>query len=113
MVVRNGVSDRLQQHCLTRLWLCYDKRTLSLTNRGKEVDNTVRFCIVAISREVKLLAWEEWGKLLKLLTVTNDIWLKAIDKLDVYQWEVLFTLLWWADCATYGIARLKAKELNL
>ena len=53
MVVGNGVGNRLQKHCLTGLGLCHDKRTLTLADRRKEVDDAVRHCVVTIARKAK------------------------------------------------------------
>ena len=113
MVVGNGIGNRLQQHCLTRLRLCHDERALTLANGGKEVNNTVRFRVVAIAREVELLAWEEWREIFELLTVADNIWFETIDALYVNKREILLTLLRWADRATHRIARLKAEEFDL
>ena len=66
MVCGNSVGNILHEDRLTSLWLCHDKRTLTFTDRGEEVNDTCREVRCAtVACEVELLVREEWCEVLE------------------------------------------------
>ena len=66
---------------------------------------------MTLAREIEFLAWEEGGHILKLHSVTDILWLQAVDLVHVDKRKIFLTLFWWVDNTTDGVTWLQSEEL--
>src|SRR5688572_22440813 len=92
MILQNGPSDGLQQHCLPCSWRRYNQSALSFTDGGRQVHHpgTVLFLI-----KFKLDAFLriEWRQVIKKNFVSRDFRVLKIDLLHFEKSEIPLCLL--------------------
>ena len=113
MVVGDGVDDRLHEHRLTRLGLCYDQCALPLADGRKEVDHARRHVVVSVAREAELLAREERRHEFELYAVADELRRQAVDLVHAYQRKIFLPLLRRAYGAVHRVAGLQSEEFDL
>ena len=114
MILSDGIGYTLEQHGLTRLRLGHDKTSLSLSDRGEEVDYPAGdILLVTVTEEIELLIREKRCEEIERNPVPDELRRAAIDILDAHEREVLVTFLRRTDFSGYGVARLQRIALYL
>ena len=114
VIVCNGISYALEQHCFTGLRLSDDKSALSLADRSKHVYNSAGIVLlVAMAKQIKLLVREKGSQEVEGYTVAYEFRPAAVDIFDANQREVFVTLLRRTDFSGDSITRFEGILLDL
>jgi hypothetical protein len=114
MIVGYGVGYGFEQHGLTSLRLGHDEASLSLSDWGEHIHYTAALVVfVSMAEKIEFLVREERGEEIERNPVTYPLRSETVDKLDLYEREVLVALFRRTDLSGHGVPVLESVLLNL